>query len=326
MQHRDKASQRSESGAAARAPFRHTSVLLDGAVDALLQSPAGIYLDGTFGRGGHSRAILERLGVDGRLMAIDRDPAALEAAQDIADPRFSIHAGEFGELDLHAAQAGVSGALDGVLLDVGVSSPQLDDPERGFSFLRDGPLDMRMDPSAGIGAAEWLSRTVESELARVFKVYGEERFAKRIARAIVAARQTAPIERTQQLAEIVKAAHPAWEKGKHPATRVFQAIRIHLNDELGQLERALDAALDVLAPGGRLVVISFHSLEDRLVKRFIRDQSRGDTHLPRGMPIREDQLIKRLKPVGKAMRPGESEVDANPRARSAVMRVAEKLE
>ncbi|WFF43328.1 16S rRNA (cytosine(1402)-N(4))-methyltransferase RsmH [Salinicola endophyticus] len=325
MLHRDKAPQAHDDGAAGSPDYRHTSVLLDGAVEALVQAPNGCYLDGTFGRGGHSRAILERLAPDGRLLAIDRDPAALAAAAAISDPRFDIRPGVFAELDQHAAAAGLMGKLDGVLLDVGVSSPQLDDPERGFSFLRDGPLDMRMDPSSGVGAAAWIARSDEQEMARVFKTYGEERFAKRIARAIVAARREAPIARTQQLAEIVKAAHPAWEKGKHPATRVFQAIRIHLNDELGQLERALSAALETLAPGGRMVVISFHSLEDRLVKRFIRDQSRGDTHLPRGMPIREDQLNKRLKPVGKALRPGEREVDGNPRARSAVMRIAEKL-
>ncbi|WP_110650404.1 16S rRNA (cytosine(1402)-N(4))-methyltransferase RsmH [Salinicola peritrichatus] len=325
MLHRDNAPQAPASGTAGLPDFRHTSVLLDGAVDALVQSPAGAYLDGTFGRGGHSRAILQRLDASGRLLAIDRDPAALEAAAQIDDPRFIIRRGVFAELDRHAAAEGLEGRLDGVLLDVGVSSPQLDDPERGFSFLRNGPLDMRMDPASGISAAEWLARSDEQEMARVFKTYGEERFAKRIARAIVAARREAPITHTHPFAEIVKAAHPAWEKGKHPATRVFQAIRIHLNDELGQLERALTAALNALAPGGRLVVISFHSLEDRLVKRFIRDQSRGDTHLPRGMPIREDQLNKRLKPVGKALRPGASEVDANPRARSAVMRIAEKL-
>ncbi len=325
MLHRDNASQAPEGGTADRPDFRHTSVLLEGAVDALVQYPSGAYLDGTFGRGGHSRAILSRLDDRGRLIAIDRDPAALAVAAEIDDARLTVCQGVFAELDRHAETCGVHGSLSGVLLDVGVSSPQLDDPERGFSFLRDGPLDMRMDPTSGIGAAEWIARTDDHEMARVFKTYGEERFAKRIARAIVAARREAPIERTHQLAEIVKAAHPAWEKGKHPATRVFQAIRIHLNDELGQLERALDVALESLQTGGRLVVISFHSLEDRLVKRFIRDQSRGDTHLPRGMPIREDQLNKRLKPVGKAMRASESEVHANPRSRSAVMRIAEKL-
>ncbi|WP_110602390.1 16S rRNA (cytosine(1402)-N(4))-methyltransferase RsmH [Salinicola lusitanus] len=326
MLHRDKAPQAPQGGAANRSDFRHTSVLLDGAVDALVQSSSGVYLDGTFGRGGHSRAILSRLDDQGRLIAIDRDPAALAVAAEIDDSRLTVCRGVFAELDRHAEACGVSGQLNGILLDVGVSSPQLDDPGRGFSFLRDGPLDMRMDPTSGTSAAEWIARTNDQEMARVFKTYGEERFAKRIARAIVAARQETPIVGTHQLAEIVKAAHPAWEKGKHPATRVFQAIRIHLNDELEQLTRALDVALESLAVGGRLVVISFHSLEDRLVKRFIRDQSRGDTHLPRGMPVREDQLHKRLKPVGKAMRASDSEVDANPRARSAVMRVAEKLE
>ncbi|GAB2795985.1 16S rRNA (cytosine(1402)-N(4))-methyltransferase RsmH [Halomonas shantousis] len=305
--------------------YRHASVLLDGAVEALVQDPHGQYLDGTFGRGGHSRAILERLSPEGRLLAIDRDPMALAEAGAITDPRFSISHGTFAELGELARERGVHGRLAGVLLDIGVSSPQLDDPERGFSFLRDGPLDMRMDPGQGESAAEWLARADAHEMADVFKTYGEERYAKRIARAIIERRQQAPILRTVDFAELVKAAHPAWEKGKHPATRVFQAIRIHLNGELEQLDAALAAALEALAPGGRLVVISFHSLEDRRVKRFIRDHARGDTHLPRGMPIREDQLNKRLVAVGKAQRPGVAEVDENPRARSAVMRVAQKL-
>ncbi|WP_043526789.1 16S rRNA (cytosine(1402)-N(4))-methyltransferase RsmH [Litchfieldella xinjiangensis] len=306
-------------------PYRHASVLLEGAVDALIHDPAGAYLDGTFGRGGHSRAILERLAPEGRLLAIDRDPQALDEARNIDDARFTIEQGEFAHLRALAAQHGLDGRLSGILLDIGVSSPQLDDPDRGFSFLRDGPLDMRMDPTQGESAAKWLSHASVDEMARIFKSYGEERFAKRIARAIAERRQTQPFERTQDLAEVIKAAHPAWEKGKHPATRVFQAMRIHLNGELEQLDAALYAALDALSPGGHLVVISFHSLEDRRVKRFIRDQARGDTHLPRGMPIREDQLNRRLEPVGKAQRPGADEVEANPRSRSAVMRVARKL-
>ncbi len=305
--------------------YRHASVLLDGAVDALIHDPAGTYLDGTFGRGGHSRAILDKLSPDGRLIAIDRDPQALAEARCIDDPRFSIHAGTFGRLGELAETMGVHGRLAGVLLDVGVSSPQLDDPERGFSFLRDGPLDMRMDPTQGENAAEWLARASESDIAWVFKTYGEERFAKRMARAIVERRRESPITRTGELAELLKAAHPAWEKGKHPATRAFQALRIHVNRELDELDAALDAALEALMPGGHLVVISFHSLEDRRVKRFVRDHVRGDTHLPRGMPIREDQLAKRLETLGKAQRPGPAEVDANPRARSAVMRAARKI-
>ncbi|MHB0774345.1 16S rRNA (cytosine(1402)-N(4))-methyltransferase RsmH [Halomonas sp. WWR20] len=313
------------SNASSAPAYRHASVLLEGAVEALVQDPRGCYLDGTFGRGGHSRTILERLAPEGRLLAIDRDPAALAEAQSIVDPRFSIHHAAFAALSDLAREQGVHGQLAGVLLDIGVSSPQLDDPQRGFSFLRDGPLDMRMDPSQGESAAEWLARVDEREMADVFKTYGEERYARRIARVIVERRRQAPLLRTVEFAELVKAAHPAWEKGKHPATRVFQAIRIHLNGELEQLDAALNAALEALMPGGRLVVISFHSLEDRRVKRFIRDQARGDTHLPRGMPIREDQLNKRLVAVGKAQRPGPVEVDENPRARSAVMRIAQKI-
>ncbi|CAM3552936.1 16S rRNA (cytosine(1402)-N(4))-methyltransferase RsmH [Halomonas lysinitropha] len=304
--------------------FRHASVLLDGAVEVLIHDPEGAYLDGTYGRGGHSRAILERLAPQGHLLAIDRDPQAVSEATAIDDPRFAIEQGEFARLDEIAARHGLHGRLAGVLLDVGVSSPQLDDPERGFSFLRDGPLDMRMDPSRGESAAGFLARAGEGEIVAVFKAYGEERFAKRLARAIIARRSERPFTRTTDLAEVVKAAHPAWEKGKHPATRVFQALRIQVNGELEQLDAALEAALEALAPGGHLVVISFHSLEDRRVKRFIRDHVRGDTDLPRGMPIRDDQLKRRLESLGKARRPSAEEVQENPRARSAVMRVARK--
>ncbi|MEQ6918330.1 16S rRNA (cytosine(1402)-N(4))-methyltransferase RsmH [Halomonas aquatica] len=304
--------------------FRHASVLLDGAVEALVHDADGVYLDGTFGRGGHARAILERLGPQGRLLAIDRDPQAVAEAGGITDARFAIERGEFARLGEIADRHGLHGRLSGVLLDVGVSSPQLDDPERGFSFLRDGPLDMRMDPDHGESAAGFLARAGEGEIVRVFKGYGEERFARRLARAIVARRDERPFERTADLAEVVKAAHPAWEKGKHPATRVFQALRIQVNGELDQLDAALEAALEALAPGGHLVVISFHSLEDRRVKRFIRDHVRGDTDLPRGMPLRDDQLKRRLESLGKARRPSAEEVEVNPRARSAVMRVARK--
>ncbi|MBS9402088.1 16S rRNA (cytosine(1402)-N(4))-methyltransferase RsmH [Halomonas sp. TRM85114] len=304
--------------------FRHASVLLDGAVDALVHDPQGHYLDGTFGRGGHSRAILERLAPEGRLLAIDRDPQAVAAAASIEDTRFSIERGEFAHLGGIATARGLHGRLDGILLDVGVSSPQLDDPERGFSFLRDGPLDMRMDPSCGESAAEFLTRADEAEIVRVFKQYGEERYARRLVRAIVSRRVDQPFERTADLAEVIKTAHPAWEKGKHPATRVFQALRIQVNGELEQLDAALDESLEALAPGGHLVVISFHSLEDRRVKRFIRRHVRGDTDLPRGVPVRDDQLARRLDAVGKARRASATELAANPRARSAVMRVARK--
>ncbi|RKR02503.1 16S rRNA (cytosine1402-N4)-methyltransferase [Kushneria sinocarnis] len=304
----------------------HASVLLEGAVDALIHDPRGAYLDGTFGRGGHSRAILSRLAPEGRLLALDRDPEACAAAAAIDDSRFAIERTAFDRLTDAADRHELHGALSGILLDIGVSSPQLDDGERGFSFMRDGPLDMRMDPDSGESAARWLSRAGEREIADVFKRLGEERFARRLARAVVERRQQAPITRTVELAELLKAAHPAWEKGRHPATRAFQAIRIHINDELGQLERALTAALEALAPGGHLVVISFHSLEDRLVKRFIRDQSRGDAHLPRGLPLREDQLNRRLEPLGRARYPNEAEVADNPRARSAVLRAARKLD
>ena len=315
----------SPENAAAPSSFVHESVLLDGAVDALLVDPAGAYLDGTFGRGGHSRLILSRLAPEGRLLAIDRDPQALAEAASIDDARFGIERGEFARLGEIASAHDLHGRLSGILLDVGVSSPQLDDPERGFSFMRDGPLDMRMDPDHGESAADWLARAKAEDIAWVFKTHGEERFAKRLARAIVERRQERPFTRTGDLAEVIKTAHPAWEKGKHPATRAFQALRIHVNGELDQLDAALDAALEALAPGGHLVVISFHSLEDRRVKRFIREHVRGDTHLPRGMPIRDDQLNRRLEAVGKARRASAAEVEANPRARSAVMRVARKL-
>lgn len=304
--------------------YRHASVLLDGAVEALVHDPDGVYLDGTFGRGGHSRAILERLSPAGRLIAIDRDPQAIAEAATLEDPRFTIERAEFARLGEIARAHDLHGRLSGVLLDIGVSSPQLDDPERGFSFLRDGPLDMRMDPTQGESAAAFIARAPEGELARVFKEYGEERYARRLARAIVARRGEQPFERTGDLAEVVKTAHPAWEKHKHPATRVFQALRIQVNGELEQLDAALEAALEALAPGGHLVVISFHSLEDRRVKRFIRHHVRGDTHLPRGIPVPDAELERRLEALGKAQRPGAEEVEENPRARSAVMRVARK--
>lgn len=308
------------------AQVEHATVLLDEAVAALVADPDGFYIDGTFGRGGHSSLILSRLSPDGRLMAVDKDPAACAAAAAklAGEPRFEMVRGSFADLAAMVAERGRSGKVQGVLLDLGVSSPQLDEAERGFSFLRDGPLDMRMDPDSGISAAEWLAKADESEIANVLWEYGEERFSRRMAKAIVAARVEQPITRTARLAAIISEANPAWEKGKHPATRAFQGIRIFINRELEDLERALSSVLDVLAVGGRLVVISFHSLEDRMVKRFIREQEKGKP-LPKGLPVMEKDIVRRMRSVGKAVKPGDVEVGANPRARSAVMRVAEKV-
>ncbi|QOL15930.1 16S rRNA (cytosine(1402)-N(4))-methyltransferase RsmH [Dickeya dianthicola] len=307
--------------------FKHTTVLLDEAVNGLNIRSNGIYIDGTFGRGGHSRLILSRLGPEGRLLAIDRDPQAVAVANTIDDARFSIIHGPFSELAEYVDERGLSGKIDGILLDLGVSSPQLDDPERGFSFMRDGPLDMRMDPTRGQSAAEWLMNAQAEDIAWVLKTFGEERFAKRIARAIVERNRIDPLTRTKALAELIAAASPIREKYKHPATRSFQAIRIYINSELEEIERALDGALQVLAPEGRLSVISFHSLEDRIVKRFIRHHSRGP-QVPAGLPLTEEQLRSRggqtLKSVGKMM-PPDDEVADNPRARSSVLRFAEKL-
>jgi len=303
----------------------HLPVLFHEALEALNIIPDGIYIDGTFGRGGHSRAILKALDMSGRLLGIDKDPEAIECARGmfVADERFEIRQGSFAELERFADAAGFAGRVNGVLLDLGVSSPQLDRAERGFSFLNDGPLDMRMDNRSGISAADWLKAAEADEMAQVFKAYGEERFARRIARAIVEARAEQPVETTRRLAEIVAAANPSWEKGKHPATRCFQAIRIHINRELDDLKACLDQSLQVLAPGGRLAVISFHSLEDRIVKRFMRDAERGD-RFPAGIPVTEQQRNSRLALIGKATKPSRREVEQNPRARSAVLRVAER--
>ncbi|QDY40971.1 16S rRNA (cytosine(1402)-N(4))-methyltransferase RsmH [Candidatus Pantoea soli] len=306
--------------------FKHTTVLLDEAVNGLNIREDGIYIDGTFGRGGHSRLILSQLGANGQLLAIDRDPQAIAAAAEIKDPRFSIVHGPFSALAEYVEARGLTGKIDGVLLDLGVSSPQLDDAERGFSFMRDGPLDMRMDPTRGQSAAEWLLGAEEADIAFVLKTYGEERFAKRIARAIVERNREQPMTRTKELAEVIAAATPVKDKFKHPATRSFQAIRIWINSELEEIDTALKGALSVLAPGGRLSVISFHSLEDRLVKRFMRDQSRGP-QVPAGIPMTESQLKalggRELKTLGKLI-PGEAEVQENPRARSSVLRIAER--
>ena len=300
----------------------HQSVLLEEAIAALMVSADGAYVDGTFGRGGHSARILDALSPLGTLLALDQDPAAAEAAHALgeADARFRFQAGNFKSLNRHVAPA----SLQGVLLDLGVSSPQLDDPERGFSFMADGPLDMRMDPSQGQSAQAWLASVDEGELARVLKDLGEERFAKRIANAIVKSRAEAAITRTGQLAEIVSAANPKWEAHKHPATRAFQAIRLHVNGELEALKEVLAAAVEALAPGGRLVVISFHSLEDRIVKRFIREGVRGQ-QLPPGVPVQFEAQGVSLKSIGRAVKPTSDEVAANPRARSAIMRIAERV-
>ena len=306
--------------------FKHTTVLLDEAVNGLNIREDGIYIDGTFGRGGHSRLILSQLGANGQLLAIDRDPQAIAAAAEIQDPRFSIVHGPFSALADYVAERGLTGKIDGVLLDLGVSSPQLDDAERGFSFMRDGPLDMRMDPTRGQSAAEWLMNAEEADIAFVIKTYGEEKFGKRIARAIVERNREQPITRTKELATLIAAAMPVKDKFKHPATRTFQAIRIWINSELEEIDIALKGAMSVLAPGGRLSVISFHSLEDRLVKRFMRDQSRGP-QVPAGIPMTESQLKalggRELKTLGKLI-PGEAEVNDNPRARSSVLRIAER--
>ena len=307
--------------------YKHTTVLLDEAVNGLNIRSSGIYIDGTFGRGGHSRLILSQLGPEGRLLAIDRDPQAIAAAKSIEDPRFTIVHGPFSELSHYVRERELVGKIDGVLLDLGVSSPQLDDAERGFSFMRDGPLDMRMDPSTGLSAAEWLMKAEADDIAWVLKTFGEERFAKRIARAIVERNRVEPMTRTKELADLIADASPFREKHKHPATRSFQAIRIYINSELEEIERALDGALEVLAPQGRLSIISFHSLEDHIVKRFMRHHSRG-AQVPAGIPLTEEQLRsmggRTLKALGKMM-PSEAEVADNPRARSSVLRIAERM-
>ena len=304
----------------------HETVLLEPAVAALLTDDEGFYVDGTFGRGGHSRQILKGLRETGRLLAIDKDPEAIRAAhfEFGDDERFEIVQGSFSRLGELVANAGRAGRVNGVLLDLGVSSPQLDEAQRGFSFTQDGPLDMRMNPNEGQSAAQWLASAPEQEIADVIYRYGEERFSRRMARAIVEQRKIVPFTTTLQLAEIIKNANPAWEKHKHPATRAFQAIRIHINSELDDLQSVLRQALDVLCVGGRLAVISFHSLEDRMVKQFISEQVKGDDY-PVGVPVQYADLNPRMKKVGKAVKADEAEIGAKPRARSAIMRVAEKI-
>lgn len=303
----------------------HQTVLLQEAVEALVTAPDGYYVDGTFGRGGHSRYLLQCLHEGGRLLGVDKDPEACAIAQRLAasEPRFDFYHGSFASLPDQLQQMQI-GAVDGILLDLGVSSPQLDDGNRGFSFMKDGPLDMRMDTSSGPTAAQWLAVASQGEIARALKDYGEERFARRIAGAIVEAREQSPIETTARLSEIVSAANPKWERHKHPATRAFQGIRIEINRELDDLIELLDVALDLLKVGGRLVVISFHSLEDRLVKRYMRDMARGDD-IPAGVPVLESALNRRMQLVSKAVKADAEEVAGNIRARSAIMRVAQKI-
>ena len=296
------------------------SVLLAESVSALSVRADGSYLDGTFGRGGHSREILSRLSPSGKLIAVDKDPAAEASALSLAnDPRFQFEPGSFADI----SRIVTDNSLDGILLDLGVSSPQLDDAQRGFGFSGDGPLDMRMDTRTGMTAAQWLASAPEQDIADVIKTYGEERFGKRMAAAIVKARAETPITGTRQLANIIAEANPKWEPHKHPATRAFQAIRIFINRELEDLELALECMVNKLVVGGRLVVISFHSLEDRIVKRFMRDQARG-IQLPRHVPVVDSDAGKTLNLVGKAMKPSNEEIARNPRSRSAVMRIAER--
>jgi 16S rRNA (cytosine1402-N4)-methyltransferase len=303
----------------------HETVLLREAVEALVTDPGGVYVDGTFGRGGHSLAVLEKLNSEGRLLGVDKDPAAGEVAIELAlgEERFAFYHGSFAQLPHQLRGMGID-AVDGLLLDLGVSSPQLDEALRGFSFSHDGPLDMRMDTSSGETAAQWLYGASEAEIATVLKEYGEERFSRRIAAAIVEAQSSGPLTTTAQLSKIVTEANPRWERHKHPATRSFQAIRIKVNRELEDLQELLVTALDMLRVGGRLVVISFHSLEDRMVKRYMRDQARGE-QFPAGVPVRDSALNRRMKLVGKAIKASDAEIAGNVRSRSAIMRVAEKI-
>ncbi|PZP35853.1 MAG: 16S rRNA (cytosine(1402)-N(4))-methyltransferase [Roseateles depolymerans] len=307
---------------AAEQEFRHATVLLDEAVDGVLARPDGVYVDGTFGRGGHSRLLLSKLAPTGRLIGIDRDPEAIAAAQAITDPRFTICHSAFADMEEQLAALGVH-QVDGVLLDLGVSSPQIDNPARGFSFRFDGPLDMRMDTTRGESAADFLAQADERQIAQVIRDYGEERFAAQIAKAVVARRQAgAPLTRTDELRELVARAVKTREPGQDPATRTFQALRIHVNGELEELEQGLRSALRLLAPGGRLSVISFHSLEDRRVKQFIAAHSKAE--VDRRAPFAPPPALA-LRSLGRIM-PSVAEVASNPRARSAVLRVAERTD
>lgn len=307
--------------------FSHETVLLHETVDAL-QPKDGVYIDGTFGRGGHTRLLLSKISPNSTVIVFDKDPLAIAEAQRLQaeDGRVQIIQAGFAQMAQEIEQRGLLGQVDGILLDLGVSSPQLDDASRGFSFMKDGPLDMRMDTSRGQSAADWLATAEEQDIAQVIKEFGEEKFGKRIAHAIVERRKTQPVTRTAELAELIDEAVPVKDKYKHPATRAFQGIRIYINAELEQLRVGLKAAVEVLAPEGRLAVISFHSLEDRLVKRFIKEQSRGKV-VPHNLPITQAEIDadKVLKALGKAIKPSEEEIAHNVRSRSAVLRVAEKL-
>ncbi|MBS0359356.1 MAG: 16S rRNA (cytosine(1402)-N(4))-methyltransferase RsmH [Proteobacteria bacterium] len=304
----------------------HKPVLLIEAIESLAIKPDGIYIDGTYGRGGHSKAILTGLSEHGRLLSFDKDTAAVSHAKEkfADDPRFEIVQSSFSDMKAVVTQKGLLGKVNGILLDLGVSSPQLDEPERGFSFLKDGPLDMRMDQRMKMDAATWINSASAAEIADVLKNYGEERYAKRIAGAIVKAREEMPITKTLQLAEIVSQANPSWEKHKHPATRSFQAIRIFINEELSDLEIFLNACLDILECGGRLAIITFHSLEDRIVKRFFRRQIQGEV-IPKEVPLTKDLLAVRFKQIIRNAKPTDEEIRENPRARSATLRVVEKI-
>ncbi|MCU7801362.1 MAG: 16S rRNA (cytosine(1402)-N(4))-methyltransferase RsmH [gamma proteobacterium symbiont of Lucinoma myriamae] len=306
--------------------YEHKPVLLNESIEALAIDPTGIYVDGTFGRGGHSQLIMDQLGDTGRLIAFDKDPQAIATAEEkfADDPRFSIHHGSFAELEEYLTAQGLCGKVNGILLDLGVSSPQLDDPQRGFSFQQSGPLDMRMNDQQGMSAAQWINKAKEVEIASVLYEYGEERYSRRIAKAIVLARENELLNDTKQLAEIVKAAHPRWEKKKHPATRSFQGIRIFINNELGDLDECLTQSYHCLAKSGLLAVISFHSLEDRKVKRFFKRMVEGEK-LPLDLPVMEEEVNRKMKLEGKRIKAGKQELYENPRARSAVLRVAKKL-
>ena len=312
--------------------FQHISVLLHESIDGLAIKPDGTYIDGTFGRGGHSRTILSKLGPNGRLFSIDRDPQAIAEAAKIDDPRFTIVHGPFSGIAEYAERYDLVGKVDGVLFDLGVSSPQLDDAERGFSFMKDGPLDMRMDPTSGLPVSEWLLQADLDDITWVIREFGEDKHARRIAKAIVAHRdneEKEPLTRTSHLAALISEAAPkSFKEKKHPATRTFQAFRIYINSELEEIDTALKGAASILAPEGRLSVISFHSLEDRMVKRFIRKESQGP-EVPHGLPLTQDQIkalgSANLKAVGKAIKPSPQEVEMNPRSRSSVLRIAEKL-
>lgn len=306
--------------------------MLNESIDGLAIKPDGTYIDGTFGRGGHSRTILSKLGENGRLFSIDRDPQAIAEAQKIDDPRFTIIHGPFSGMVEYAERYDLVGKVDGVLLDLGVSSPQLDDAERGFSFMKDGPLDMRMDPTSGIPVSQWLLEADLDDITWVIREFGEDKHARRIAKGIIAYQENEenePLIRTGQLAKLISDVAPkSFKEKKHPATRAFQAFRIYINSELEEIDTALKGAASILAPEGRLSVISFHSLEDRMVKRFIRKESQGP-QVPHGLPLTEEQIKALgsavLKPVGKAIKPSKGEVDENTRSRSSVLRIAEKL-